>query len=263
MAKIHAQAIVDSSAQLADDVEVGPFCTIGANVVIGAGCKLISHVVIDGHTKIGHRNTFFPFASIGLAPQDKKYAGESTRLEIGDDNVFRESCTIHRGTATGNGVTTINSRGLFMAYAHVAHDCVIGNDAILANAATLAGHVVLGDYAIVGGLAAVHQFCRVGAHVMIGGCACVTQDIAPYALGHGNPFSMSAMNLEGLKRRGFDAEAIAAVRAAHKIVWRSGKLLAEARAELDALHDASGDSARRALKPLIEFLAIPGRGIAR
>jgi UDP-N-acetylglucosamine acyltransferase len=263
VAVIHPLAIVDAAATLASDVEVGPFCTIGANVALGAGCKLISHVVIDGHTSIGARNTFFPFASIGLASQDKKYANEPTRVLIGDDNVFRESCTIHRGTAQGGGVTTIGSRILAMAYAHVAHDCVIGDDVILANAATLAGHVRIGDFAIVGGLAAIHQFCRVGAHAMIGGCACVLQDVPPYILGNGNPFSVSGVNLEGLKRRGFDAEAIAAVRAAYKLIWRSGTVLAQAKLELQALHDSSDDSAQRALRPLVDFLAVPGRGLAR
>jgi UDP-N-acetylglucosamine acyltransferase len=263
MAKIHAYAIVDANAKLADDVEVGPFCTIGANVTIGPGSKLISHVAIDGETTIGARNTFYPFASIGLAPQDKKYAGEPTRLVIGDDNVFRESCTIHRGTAQDRGVTTIGSRVLAMAYAHVAHDCNVGDDVILANAATLAGHVDIDEFAIVGGLAAVHQFSRVGAHAMIGGCACVLQDVAPYALGNGNPFTVSGVNLEGLKRRGFDADAIAAVRAAHKTIWRSGKVLAEAKIDLQALYDESNDSAKRVLKPLIDFLAVSGRGLAR
>jgi UDP-N-acetylglucosamine acyltransferase len=263
MASIHPLAIVDAAAKLADDVEVGPFCTVGANVKIGAGSKLISHVVMDGHTTIGARNTFFPFASIGLASQDKKYANEPTRLVIGDDNVFRESCTIHRGTAQGGGVTTVGSRILAMAYAHVAHDCIVGDDAILANNATLAGHVSVGEFAIVGGLSAIHQFCRVGAHVMIGGCACVTQDIAPYILGHGNPFSVSGVNVEGLKRRGFDLDAIAAVRAAHKLIWRSGTVLAQAKVELQTLHDSSSEAAKRALLPLIEFLATPGRGLAR
>ncbi len=263
MAKVHALAVVDANAQLAEDVEVGPFCTIGPKVTIGSGCKLISHVAIDGDTTIGARNTFYPFASVGFAPQDKKYAGEATRLVIGDDNVFRESCTIHRGTAQDRGVTTLGSRILAMAYAHVAHDCTVGNDVILANAATLAGHVDVDDFAIVGGLAAVHQFSRVGAHAMIGGCSCVIQDVAPYMLGHGNPFSVSGVNLEGLKRRGFDADAIAAVRAAHKIVWRSGKVLAEAKTDLQVLHDESSDIAKRTLKPLIEFLAVSGRGLAR
>lgn len=263
MAVVHAFAVVHPNALLAADVEVGPFCTIGANVSIDGGCKLISHVAIDGDTTIGARNIFYPFASIGLAPQDKKYAGEPTRLVIGNDNVFRENCTIHRGTVAGGAITTLGSRILAMAYAHVAHDCTVGDDVILANAATLAGHVKVDDFAIVGGLAAVHQFCRVGAHAMIGGCACVTQDVAPYVLGHGNPFSVSAINSEGLRRRGFDSDAVAAVRAAHKIVWRSAKPLAEARIELVALHASANESAQRALNPLIEFLAISGRGLAR
>ena len=202
MSTTHALSLVHPNAMLAEDVEIGPFCTVGAHVTIGAGSKLISHVVIDGDTTIGARNTFYPYASIGLAPQDKKYAGEPTRLVIGDDNVFRENCTIHRGTVLDKGVTTIGSRILFMAYAHVAHDCVVGDDVILANGATLAGHVHMDAFAILGGVSAVHQFCRVGAHAMIGGCACVTQDIAPYVLGTGNPFSVSSVNLEGLKRRG-------------------------------------------------------------
>jgi UDP-N-acetylglucosamine acyltransferase len=263
MATVHTHAIVHPSAELATDVEVGPFCTIGANVKIGAGSRLISHVVIDGHTTIGERNTFYPFASIGLAPQDKKYAGEPTQLVVGDDNVFRESCTIHRGTMQDKQVTRMGSRILAMAYAHVAHDCVIGDDVILANAATLAGHVKVGDFAIVGGLAGVHQFCRIGAHAMIGGAACVLQDVAPYLIGNGNPFSVSGVNLEGLKRRGFDADALAIVRAAHKLVWRSGNVLAEAKVSLQAMYDAGNDSEQRALQPLIEFLSVSGRGLAR
>jgi UDP-N-acetylglucosamine acyltransferase len=263
MPTIHPLAIVHADAVLADDVSVGPFCTIGQGVRIGAGSSLVSHVVIDGNTVIGERNAFYPFASIGLAPQDKKYAGEPTRLTIGNDNVFRESCTIHRGTAQDRGVTTIGSRVLAMAYAHVAHDCIVGDDAILANGATLAGHVTVDRFAIVGGLSAVHQFCRVGAHAMIGGCACVTQDIAPYVLGHGNPFAVSSVNTEGLKRRGVSAEAISAVRAAYKTVWRSGLTLKEAVESLDATIAASGDDVRNILAPLADFLRTPGRGLAR
>jgi UDP-N-acetylglucosamine acyltransferase len=263
MATIHPLAIVDPRAQLAADVEIGPFCTVGANVKIGAGSKLISHVVVDGDTTIGERNTFYPFASIGLAPQDKKYAGEETKLSIGNDNVFRESCTIHRGTLQDKQITTLGSRILAMAYAHVAHDCIVGDDVILANAATLAGHVKVGDFAIVGGLSGVHQFCRIGAHAMIGGAACVLQDVAPYVIGNGNPFSVSGVNLEGLKRRGFDADALAAVRAAHKLVWRSGKVLSEAKLDLQSMHDEANPSAQAALRPLIEFLAESGRGLAR
>ena len=263
MPQINALSVVHPDAVLADDVRVGPFCTVGPQVKIGVGSHLISHVVIDGETTIGSRNTFYPYASIGMAPQDKKYAGEPTPLVIGDDNVFRESCTIHRGTALDKGVTTIGSRVLAMAYAHVAHDCIVGDDVILANGATLAGHVHMGAFAILGGLSAVHQFCRVGAHAMIGGCACITQDIAPYVLGHGNPFSVSSVNLEGLKRRGFSAEAVAAVRAAYKTVWRSGLTLKEAVDALDETIATSSADGRAALSPLVEFLRTPGRGLAR
>jgi UDP-N-acetylglucosamine acyltransferase len=263
MPQIHALSVVHPDAVIEDDVSIGPFCTIGPQVRIGASSRLISHVVVDGDTSIGTGNTFYPYASIGMAPQDKKYAGEATRLVIGNDNVFRESCTIHRGTALDKGVTTIGSRVLAMAYAHVAHDCIVGDDVILANGATLAGHVRMDEFAILGGLSAVHQFCRVGAHVMIGGCACITQDIAPYVLGHGNPFAVSSVNLEGLKRRGFSAEAVAAVRAAYKTVWRSGLTLKEAVASLDEIIAKGNDDERAALTPLVEFLRAPGRGLAR
>ena len=263
MAQIHPLSIVHPSAQLADDVEIGPFCTVGAGVVLGAKSQLISHVVIDGDTRVGSGNIFYPFCSIGLASQDKKYANESTRVEIGDDNVFRESCTVHRGTAQDKGVTQIGSRGLFMAYAHVAHDCVLGDDVILANAATLGGHVRVGDWAIIGGLAGVHQFCRIGAHAMVGGASCVLQDVAPYVLGQGNPFSLSAVNSEGLKRRGFSADAVTIVRNAFKTVFRNGLTLKEAITALEAEMLTSTDDARAALKPLVAFLQTPGRGLAR
>jgi UDP-N-acetylglucosamine acyltransferase len=263
MAHIHALSVVHPAAKIAPDVEVGPFCTVGEGVVIGAGCKLISHVVIDGDTHIGTGNTFFPFCSIGLASQDKKYANESTKVVIGDDNVFRESCTVHRGTVQDRGVTSIGSRGLFMAYAHVAHDCTVGNDVILANAATLGGHVHVGNWAILGGLAGVHQFCRIGEHAMVGGASCVLQDVAPYVLGQGNPFSLSTVNSEGLKRRGFSAEAVTTVRNAFKTVFRNGLTLKEAIAALEAEMLASSDDAKAALTPLVTFLQTPGRGLAR
>ena len=263
MATIHPMAVVHPDAKLAPDVEVGPFSTIGAGVVLGAGCKLISHVVIDGDTHIGSGNTFFPFCSIGLASQDKKYANEPTQTRIKNDNVFRESCTIHRGTVQDRGVTVIGSRCLFMAYAHVAHDCIVGDDVILANAATLAGHVQVGNWAILGGLAGVHQFCRIGEHAMVGGASCVLQDVAPYVLGQGNPFTLSTVNSEGLKRRGFSAEAVTTVRNAFKTVFRNNLTLKEAIAALDAELLSSSDDARAALMPLIAFLQTPGRGLAR
>ena len=263
MAHVHALSIVHAGAKLAPDVEVGPFCTVGDGVVLGAGCKLLSHVVIGGDTQIGNGNTFFPFCSIGLASQDKKYANEPTKVVIADDNVFRESCTVHRGTAQDRGVTTIGSRGLFMAYAHVAHDCTVGDDVILANAATLGGHVHVGNWAILGGLAGVHQFCRIGEHAMVGGASCVLQDVAPYVLGQGNPFSLSTVNSEGLKRRGFSAESVVTVRNAFKTVFRNGLTLKEAINTLETEMLTSSDDAKAALTPLVTFLQTPGRGLAR
>ena len=263
MARAHALSVVHPAAKLAPDVEVGPFCTVGESVVIGAGCRLVSHVVIDGDTHVGRDNTFFPFCSIGLASQDKKYANESTKVVIGDDNVFRESCTVHRGTVQDCGVTSIGSRGLFMAYAHVAHDCIVGDDVILANAATLGGHVRVGNWAILGGLAGVHQFCRIGEHAMVGGASCVLQDVAPYVLGQGNPFSLSTVNSEGMKRRGFSAEAVTTVRNAFKTVFRSGLTLKDAITALEAEMLTSSDDAKAALMPLVAFLQTPGRGLAR
>ena len=263
MARAHALSVVHPAAKLAPDVEVGPFCTVGESVVIGAGCRLVSHVVIDGDTHVGRDNTFFPFCSIGLASQDKKYANESTKVVIGDDNVFRESCTVHRGTVQDCGVTSIGSRGLFMAYAHVAHDCIVGDDVILANAATLGGHVRVGNWAILGGLAGVHQFCRIGEHAMVGGASCVLQDVAPYVLGQGNPFSLSTVNSEGMKRRGFSAEAVTTVRNAFKTVFRNGLTLKDAITALEAEMLTSSDDAKAALMPLVAFLQTPGRGLAR
>lgn len=263
MANIHAMSVVHPSARLAADVEIGPFCTVGKGVILGAGCTLVSHVVIDGDTNIGSGNTFFPFCSIGLASQDKKYANEPTKVVIGNDNVFRESCTVHRGTVQDRGVTQIGSRGLFMAYAHVAHDCVVGDDVILANAATLGGHVHVGNWAILGGLAGVHQFCRIGEHAMVGGASCVLQDVAPYVLGQGNPFSLSTVNSEGLKRRGFSPEAVTTVRNAFKTVFRNNLTLKEAIAALENEMQTSSGDAKAALTPLIAFLQTPGRGLAR
>ncbi len=263
MASVHALAIVHANARLAPDVEIGPFCTVGSGVTLGAGCKLISHVVIDGDTTAGDGNMFFPFCSIGLASQDKKYTNEPTRVVIGHNNVFREGCTVHRGTAQDQGLTRIGSRGLFMAYSHVAHDCVVGDDVILANAATLGGHVRVGHWAILGGLAGVHQFCRIGDHAMVGGASCVLQDVAPYTLGQGNPFSLSTVNAEGLKRRGFSVEAIAAVRSAYKTVFRNGLTLKEAIAVLNAEIALATDDVKAALLVLLTFLQTPGRGLAR
>ncbi|SFH95569.1 acyl-ACP--UDP-N-acetylglucosamine O-acyltransferase [Modicisalibacter xianhensis] len=231
---IHPTAIVDSSARLADDVEVGPFSVIGPDVEIGAGSVVGPHVVVKGPTRLGERNRIFQFASVGEDCQDKKYAGEPTRLEVGDDNVIREGVTLHRGTVQDRGVTSIGSRNLLMAYAHVGHDCVIGDDCILANQATLGGHVTLGNHAILGGLSAVHQFCHVGTHAMCGGGSIVTKDIPAYLMVNGNPAQAHGLNLVGLKRRGFSREALKALAEAYKVVYRQGQTLEQALETLTA-----------------------------
>ncbi|PWV79863.1 acyl-ACP--UDP-N-acetylglucosamine O-acyltransferase [Halomonas sp. A11-A] len=229
---IHPTALVDPAARLADDVEVGPFTVIGPDVEIGPGSRIGSHVVIKGPTVLGARTRIFQFASVGEDCQDKKYAGEPTRLVMGDDNVIREGVTLHRGTVQDRGETTIGSRNLFMAYAHVGHDCVIGNDCILANQVTLAGHVKLGDFAILGGLSAVHQFCHFGTHAMAGGGSIITKDTPAYVMINGNPAQVHGLNLVGLKRRGFSKEALRALGEAYKLVYRQGLTVEQALAEI-------------------------------
>lgn len=230
---IDARAVVSGEAQLAADVSVGPFSVIGAGVVIGPRTVVGPHVVINGPTTLGADNRVHQFASLGDAPQDKKYQGEPTRLEIGDRNVFRESCTANRGTTHDQGVTRIGSDNLFMAYSHVAHDCVVGSNTVFANSATLAGHVEVGDWAILGGLTAVHQFTRIGAHAFLGGGAIVARDVPPYVMANGNPAVPHAVNSEGLKRRGFSDEQIRNIRDAYRVLYRSDLKLAEALARLE------------------------------
>ena len=229
---IHPTAIIDPEARVADDVEIGPYSVIGPDVVIGPGCVIAPHVVIKGSTIIGARNRIFQFATIGEDCQDLKYHGEKTYLEIGDENTFREGVTVHRGTVQDQALTRIGSHNLFMAYSHVAHDCVIGDHCIMANQATLGGHVTIGDHAILGGLAAVHQFCHVGAHAMCGGGSIITKDIASFVMVNGNPAHTHGINAEGLRRRGFSAEAISALKDAYKRVFRGKQTLTEAIAEL-------------------------------
>ncbi|MDR5897745.1 acyl-ACP--UDP-N-acetylglucosamine O-acyltransferase [Halomonas vilamensis] len=229
---IHPTALIDPSAQLADDVEVGPYSIIGPQVAIGAGSVIGSHVVVKGPTTLGERTRIFQFASVGEDCQDKKYAGEPTRLVVGDDNVIREGVTIHRGTVQDRGETTIGSRNLLMAYVHVGHDCVIGNDCILANQVTLAGHVNVGDCAILGGLAAVHQFCHFGEHAMAGGGSIITKDTPAYTMINGNPAQVHGLNLVGLKRRGFSREAIKALTDAYKLLYRQGLTVEQALVEM-------------------------------
>jgi UDP-N-acetylglucosamine acyltransferase len=260
--RIHSTALVDRTSELADDVEVGPYSIVGARVRIGAGTVLGPHVVISGRTSIGRGNRFFPFCSIGGAPQDKKYAGEDTELVIGDGNTVRECCTISLGTAQGGGVTHIGSDNWIMAYAHIAHDCVVGDHTILANNATLAGHVTVGDWVVIGGLSAVHQFCSVGPHAMAGGGSIVLRDIPPYVMCNGNPAEPHGINTEGLKRRGFEAETINLLRRAYKLLYKEGMTTVEAVSALAAMaaeHPASAE----AIGLLKEFVSNSQRGIIR
>ena len=255
---IDARAIVSGEAELAANVCIGPFSIIGPRVRIGPRTVVGPHVVINGPTTIGADNRIFQFASIGDAPQDKKYQGEPTRLQIGDRNVFRESCTVNRGTAHDQGVTRIGSDNLFMAYAHVAHDCVVGSHTVFANCAALGGHVEIGDWAILGGLTAVHQFTKVGAHAFLGGGAIVTRDVPPYVMVAGNPAVPHAVNSEGLKRRGFTEEQIRHIRDAYRIVYRSDLKLAEALARLAPQADG-----RPEIRAFVDFIHASTRSLAR
>ena len=258
MARIHPSAIVDRGAELDDGVEVGPFSVVGARVRIGAGTTVGPHVVIDGATTVGERNRIFPFASIGLISQDRKYGGEPVTTTIGDDNVIREYVSIHAGTAQDRGDTRIGNANWFLAYTHVAHDCVIGDHTTWSNNAQVAGHVKVGDWAVLGAYAGVHQFCRVGEHAMLAAGAIVLQDVPPYTIVQGYPAVPKGTNSEGLKRRGFTPAQILAIRRAYKTIYREGLALDDARAKLE--RDAAGEPV---LMPLAAFLAVAGRGIVR
>lgn len=259
---IHPTAIVDPSACIADNVQIGPYCIVGPDVSLGEGSVLGPHCVIDGHTRIGQNNTFYRFCSVGGMPQDKKYAGEATRLEIGDNNMFREYVTLNTGTVQDVGVTRIGSNNWVMAYVHVAHDCQIGSHTILANGVQMGGHVHVGDWAIVGGLAAVHQFGKVGAHAMVGGSSALHMDVPPFVMGSGNPCVPVGINVEGLKRRGFAPESIAALRDAYKTLYRRGLTLEQARLQL-LESQAAEPLAKDVLQTLLDFLATSARGIIR
>ena len=245
-------------ARLAADVTVGAFTVIGPRVELGPGCSIGPHAVITGATRIGARNKIFQFASIGDAPQDKKYAGEPTRLEIGDDNVFREFTSVNRGTAQGGGVTRVGSDNLFMAYTHVAHDCVVGDHCVLANYATLGGHVHLGDWVIMGGYAGIHQFTKVGPHAFLANNTAVTRDVPPYVMAVGAPSVPHSVNSEGLKRRGFNAAQIRNIKNAFRILYRSDLLLADAVAKLK---DLVPDQPELAL--LVDFIGESTRSLIR
>jgi len=256
--RIHPTAIVDSRASLAADVEVGPYTIIGADTEVGAGTRIGPHVVIGPHTRIGARNTFFQFSSIGEAPQDKKYNGEPTRLEIGDDNTIREFCTLNRGTSQDAGITRIGNNNWIMAYVHMAHDCQVGSHTIFANNAQIAGHVHVGDFAVLGGFTVVHQFCRIGAHSITAMGTILLQDLPPYVMASGNTAVPHGINSEGLRRRGFSADAIHAIKRAYKTLYKSGLSFEEAR-----LNIASEADAQKELAALADFLAVTGRGVIR
>jgi UDP-N-acetylglucosamine acyltransferase len=255
---IHATAIVHPRAKLAAGVSVGPYSIVGEHVEIGEGSEIDAHVVIEGRTRIGANNRIFAHSVIGGAPQDKKYAGEPTGLEIGDRNLIREFCTFNCGTAQDAGTTRIGSDNWIMAYAHVAHDCQVGNHTTFANAASIAGHVHVGDHAVLGGFTGVHQFVLIGAHSMTAGATLLLQDLPPYVMAAGNAAKPFGINSEGLKRRGFSEEQITEIRRAYKTLYRSGLTLEEAKS-------AIGEQAGKvpALKILIDFLERSRRGIVR
>ncbi|TAM86097.1 MAG: acyl-ACP--UDP-N-acetylglucosamine O-acyltransferase [Candidimonas sp.] len=259
---IHDTAIVSAGARLAAGVTVGPYSIIGEHVCIGAGSVVGPHCIIDGRTTIGENNTFYRFCSIGGVPQDKKYAGEPTRLEIGNGNTIREYVTISTGTAQDAGVTRVGDDNWIMAYVHIAHDCQIGSHTVIANAVQLAGHIHIDDWAIVGGLSACHQFVHIGAHTMIGGTSSIRQDIPPYVMGAGDPFRPVGVNAEGLSRRGFAPDVVAAVKEAYKVLYRRQLSVEQATAHIRALQQ-SHPPAHAALQVLIDFLGSSTRGIAR
>ncbi len=256
---IHQTAIIHPGARIGAHVEIGPYAVIGEHVEIGEGSHVGAHTVITGHTRIGKDNRIFQFASVGEIPQDKKYANEPTRLEIGDRNTIREFCTLNIGTAQGGGVTRIGSDNWIMAYVHVAHDCIVGNHIIFANNTALAGHVEVDDHAILGGFTGVHQFCKIGAHVMTALGTAIFKDVPPYVMASGSDGAEPhGLNTEGLKRRGYSTEALAALKQAYKTLYKSGLTLEEAKQAL-----AEQARAEPAVQVLLDFLGRSTRGIIR
>lgn len=258
MARIHPTAMVEPGAELASDVELGPYSYVGGEVRIHGATRVGDHARVEGRTVIGEGCQIYPFAVVGVAPQDLKYMGEPTELIVGQGNIFREFCTIHRGTASGGGRTVIGAHNVFMAYSHVAHDCIIGNHVILANAAALAGHIEIHDHAIIGGLVAIHQFVRIGAYAMVGGFSGVAQDVPPYTLASGSRAKIYGLNVVGLRRHGFQSDTIQVLRKAYRILFRSNLMLQTAvqriREELPHLAEVEN---------LIRFVQESKRGICR
>ena len=255
---IHEQAIIEEGAIIGNNVTIGPWTYVSKDVVIGDDCHISANVVINGPTTIGKGNRIFQFASIGEDCQDLKYAGEPTELIIGDNNVFRESCTIHRGTIQDQGITQIGNNNLFMAYTHVAHDCMVGNNCILANNASIAGHVHVGDYAILGGMSGVHQFCHIGAHSFVAATSLILKDVPPYVMASGNAAKPFGLNSEGLKRRGFSTESIRSIKQAYRKVYRQGLTVEAAMIEIKENIESSDE-----LKVFTDFIQSSNRGIIR
>jgi len=257
MTTIHASAVIDPAAVIGDGTHVGPFCQIGPDVVIGANCRLLGHVTIAGPSKIGEGNTFYPYGSIGQRSQDLKYSCEPTHLEIGDNNSFREFCTVNSGTLPGTA-TRIGNHGNFLAYSHVAHDCTVGDHVIFSNNGTLAGHVTVEDHAVIGGLSGVHQFCRIGRHAIIGGCTKIVQDVPPYMIADGNPAEIRGVNQVGLERRGFAAADVRLLREAYRFLYRLNLNVKQACERI-----ASELPASEVRDHLLAFIEQSQRGIVR
>ena len=255
---IHETAIVSEHADISEGVSIGPYSIIGPDVSIGSETIIESHVVITGRTKIGKQNHFYPFSTIGESPQDMKYGGENTKLEIGDRNTIRESCTINKGTVQDTGVTRLGNDNWIMAYVHIAHDCQIGNNTIFANNTTLGGHVEVGDYVIFGGFSGAHQFCKIGSHSFLGIYAGVAKDLPPYVIVTGQPAVPRGINIEGLKRRGFTTEQIRNIKNAYKLLYNSDLRLEEAQEKISGLDEVSNE-----LQIMLDFLDASTRGIIR
>ncbi len=255
---VHPTAIIDPEAEIGADVTIGPYCVIGPAVVLGENCWLQNHVTLCGPSKIGLRNRFYAYCSIGQQSQDLKYAGEPTYLEIGNENVFREFVTVSRATGKGN-VTRIGNQGNFLAYSHIAHDCEVGDRVIFSNNATLGGHVIVEEYAVLGGLTAVHQFCRIGKHAITGGCTKIVQDVPPFMIVDGNPAEVRGVNLVGLERRGFNPDTIRALKEAYRILYRAKLNTKQALEELGR----NGLAETSEVNDLMKFIERSERGIVR
>jgi len=255
--KIHPTAVIDPGAEIGAGCEIGPYCVIGAGVVLGRNCWLQHHVSLNGPTLVGEGNQFYAFGSIGQRTQDLKYAGEPTHLEIGDGNTFREFVTINRGTAPG-AKTIVGSRNYFLAYCHIAHDCIVGSDVIFSNNGTLAGHVVVEDHVILGGLTAVHQFCRIGRYAMIGGCSKIVQDVPSYMIADGNPAQVRGINKTGLERHGFSPESMRALKEAYRILYRRQNNVAQA---IEQMRTEIEETAE--IEHLVSFVTHSSRGIIK